>query len=172
MPRPLLVHLPVLLLLLLLLEAQYHTAAAAPHQQQPKAASATATAGNPNSTVLVDTAEAARRPVVLQTLFNVGLDTIVFTAPNFTLVPDAWAYVSADTPYVLDRNFTIRSQLQPGTVMDWSFLEKKTVVQPGTAFSFDSLVLVNTRWVKVYHHGSPRRGGLSAGLAWLVCVDT
>lgn len=85
------------------------------------------------------------RPMVLQSLFNVALDTIVFQVPSFTLLPAAWTYVSADTPYVLDRNFSILSQQAPPTVMDWSFLEKKVVMKPGTIFLFDNLVLMNTR---------------------------
>lgn len=96
-----------------------------------------------NSTVIVS--DITSRPVVLQTLFNVALDTIVFQIPHFTLLPAAWAYVSADTPYVLNRNFTILSQEDPPTVMDWSFLDEKTVMEPDTTFLFDNLVLINTR---------------------------
>jgi hypothetical protein len=95
------------------------------------------------STVIVS--NTTYRPVVLQTLFNVALDTIVFLTPNFTLVPAAWAYVSADTPYILNRNFTILSQREPPTVMDWNLLDSKTVMAPGTTFLFDNLVLINTR---------------------------
>jgi hypothetical protein len=96
-----------------------------------------------NSTIIVS--NTTDRPVVLQTLFNVALDTIVFQIPNFTLVPAAWAYVSEDTPYFLNRNFTILSRREPPTVMDWSLLDSKTVMAPDTTLLLDNLVLTNTR---------------------------
>lgn len=100
-----------------------------------------------NSTLVVRQ-EDTYRPVVLQSLFNAELDTIDFSqVPSFTLLPKAWMYVSADTPYVLDRNFSILSQHQPATVLDWSLLDSKVVMQRGVTFVLDSLVLVNTRWV-------------------------
>jgi hypothetical protein len=115
-----------------------------PHQtaaQTPPTAAATA---QDNSTTVVSTD--AFQPVALQSLFNVQIDRVVFQTKNFTLVPAAWQYVSPDTPYVLDRNFTILSDATPPTILDWSFISRKIVMVPGTSFAFDRLVLLNTRW--------------------------
>lgn len=80
------------------------------------------------STVVVD--RPATQPVILQSLFNVAITTVNFSTPSFVLVPNAWAYVSSETPYVLDRNFTIRSTLSnPPTVIDWTLLDQKVCQQ-------------------------------------------
>jgi hypothetical protein len=95
------------------------------------------------ATVVIEDAD-ARRPVILQSLFNGTLDTIIFDIPSFTLVPAAWVFVTPETPYVLTRNFTILSQLTPPTVIDFSFLEGKVVMEPSTSFGFDGVALLKT----------------------------
>lgn len=122
-----------------------HTPAA---QTLPAAAAAT----QDNSTTVVTTA--TLQPVLLQSLFNVEIDQVVFQTKNFTLVPAAWQYVSADTPYVLNRNFTILSEATPPTLVDWGFISRKVVMEPGTSFLFDRLVLLNTRWAADTHVSS------------------
>jgi hypothetical protein len=113
------------------------------HQPAAQTPPAAAAATQDNSTTVVKTA--TLQPVVLQSLFNVQIYQVVFQTKNFTLVPAAWQYVSADTPYVLDRNFTILSDVTPPTAIDWSFVSRKVVMVPGTTFLLDRLVLLSTR---------------------------
>lgn len=98
-----------------------------------------------NSTVIVH--GETTRPVVLQSMFNPYLDTVIFQIEHFQLVPAAWDYINSDTPYVMTRNFTIASSRNPPTILDFSFLDRKVALAPGYVFTFHNVVLTNSRWV-------------------------
>lgn len=119
---------------------------------------------NRNGTVLV--ASEIKQPVILQSMFNTDVTSVLFSTPSFTLVPAAWAYVSPTTPYVLARNFSILSDITPPTAIEWSFLESKLVVQRGLLVVFQNLVLLDIRCggfvgVGVASHGYAAAGSYS-----------
>jgi len=107
-----------------------------------RAATGPSTSGNERVVVQAPTT----RPVLLQSMINPAVEAVIFQTPRFTLVPAAWAYISAETPLVLSRNFTISSQLLPPTVIDYSLLDMKVELQQGTNYLFDNVVLMNIRY--------------------------
>lgn len=112
------------------------------HGAPTRAATGPSTSGNERVVVQAPTTQ----PVILQGMINTAVEAVIFQTPQFTLVPAAWAYISAETPLVLSRNFTISSQLLPPTVIDYSLLDMKVELQSGTNYLFDNVLLMNIRY--------------------------
>ncbi|KAF8067305.1 Bmx [Scenedesmus sp. PABB004] len=107
------------------------------------AASRAAAAAAPRSGSLVDVPQDVEQPVILQAMLNASVSGVLFTAPAFDLVEEAWQFITPSTPLYLDRNFSVTSAASPPTVIDFHNLARRVVLEQGVEFTFADVVLRN-----------------------------